>query len=296
MTAGMAREAVLRLLRGDDAPVVAPTLATFLTNTYGPWLAVHRKSAEKELYRLQALPWQALRLDQITVGVVEKHRTARLEEGRAPKTIDRDIAPLKAALTRAVDWDLLQAHPLTRLKPLGGDPNKVVRYLSAAEEKRLYAALRATEPWLRALVPVLLNTGIRRGEAFGLRWGDVDLSRRMLTVHGQTAKSGVTRHVPLNGTAVRALKQWRGAVAPMPEIVVFRRQEFRRSWVTLLKRARIENFRVHDCRHHFASRLAQTGEPLEVIRELLGHADLRMTLRYAHLAPEQKRKAVDKIG
>ncbi len=64
----------------------------------------------------------------------------------------------------------------------------------------------------------------------------------------------------------------------------------------MLKRGGIENCRFHDCRHHFASKLVMAGAPLNTVRGLLGHADMKMTLRYAHLAPDNLRDAVELIG
>ena len=69
--------------------------------------------------------------------------------------------------------------------------------------------------------------------------------------------------------------------------------DIKRSWETVLKFAQIENFRFHDLRHNFASQLVMQGVDLNVIRELLGHADMKMTLRYAHLTPESKLKVVE---
>jgi site-specific recombinase XerD len=71
--------------------------------------------------------------------------------------------------------------------------------------------------------------------------------------------------------------------------------DIKKSWATILRDASIENFRWHDMRHHFASRLVMAGVDLNTTRELLGHADIKMTLRYAHLAPEHKAQAVARL-
>jgi len=215
-------------------------------------------------------------------------------------------------------------HPLARLKPLKVDKRKIVRYLLPDEEKRLTATLAARDErkrkgresanaWRRErghdplpaigiycdnLTPMVVlacNTGLRRGELWNLTWGAVDLRRKMLTVHGKGAKSGQTRHIPLNRSAVDTLKSHRGAVAPMPTVPVFGRATFRKSWGKVLKDAKIENFRFHDLRHDFASRLVMAGVPLNTVRELMGHSSLEMTLIYAHLSPDNLRAAVDLI-
>ena len=153
---------------------------------------------------------------------------------------------------------------------------------------------------LKPLVIVSLNTGLRRGELFGLLWSDVDLDREILTIQGSGSKSGRTRHVPLNAEALAVFMGWR---APMQraERLVFpgrnggRLNNVRKAWTGVLEGAGIEEFRWHDLRHTFASRLAMRGVDLNTVRELLGHADYKMTLRYAHLAPEHKAAAVARL-
>jgi integrase len=208
-----------------------------------------------------------------------------------------------------------------------------VRYLSPDEAKRLRAALaardearrderrsanrwrleRGYQTWpemgvytdhLTPLVLLALNTGLRRGELFHLRWRDVVLAGTpQLTVRGEGAKSGQTRYVPLNDEAAMVLTVWRGDAKPAGSALVFpspldERQpleDIKKAWLPLMRAAKIAGFRFHDCRHDFASRLVVAGVDLNTVRELLGHADLKMTLRYAHLAPEIKAAAVAKL-
>ncbi len=148
------------------------------------------------------------------------------------------------------------------------------------------------------MVLLAMSTGMRRGGSFNLSRDWVDLERAVLTVKGKTAKSGTTRHIPVNDELLCVLKAWRdeslscALVFPVPkgksakvtkgvkEEIPF--DNISASWEGLLKPAQIRRFRWHDLRLHFASRLVMAGVDLNTIRELLGHADIRMTLRYAY--------------
>jgi integrase len=139
------------------------------------------------------------------------------------------------------------------------------------------------------------DTGLRRGEVLKLSWGSVDFNRRLLTIEGRNAKSRQTRHVPLNEEAMSVLRLWReqsGTGARVFGVTT----GFQTAWEKVLKRARISKFWWHDLRHHFASRLVQKGVPLNTVRDLLGHGSVGMPLRYAHLAPDQRREAVAKLN
>ena len=149
---------------------------------------------------------------------------------------------------------------------------------------------------LKPMVLVSLNTGIRWGELASLAWDSVDMKKSLITVVGDKAKSGKTRHVPLNSIAMNALTDWKEQSSG--EVVFPGRDgkktldNVNKSWKAVLDAAQIKNFRWHDMRHHFASWLVMAGVDLNTVRELLGHSDLKMTLRYAHLAPEHKAAAV----
>jgi integrase len=167
---------------------------------------------------------------------------------------------------------------------------------------------RGYEPWpdygnytdyLTPLVLVALNTGLRRGEMLQLRWRDVDLARNVLTVRGEGAKTGQTRHVPLNTEVAQVLTNWK-PTAPEADRFVFSSNgvttpltEARKARAGAIAKAKIRSFRCHDLRHTFGSKLVMAGVDLNTVRELLGHRKISMTLRYAHLAPQHKADAVE---
>ena len=308
-----------------------PTFRTFLAEDYAVWAKANQKSHAQNLKRLATAfkPLLDKRLDEIKGLDVERWRAGEIERGLSLETINRDISSIKAAFNRAVDWELIPTNPLAKVKKSRTDDCLKVRYLSDAEEARLRTAIDAREERRRAerdsannwrrergyvqlpslrtamftdhvkpLILLSINTGCRRGELFDLTWSNVDLDRRILTVTGATAKSKRTRHIPLNREATRVLQGWRAQVESGTGLVFvndegqrFDRVNF--SWRHLLKDAGISAFRWHDMRHHFASRLVMGGVDLNTVRELLGHSDYAMTLRYAHLAPEHKLKAVE---
>jgi len=310
---------------------VMPSYGAYLDGDYAAWAKSSQKAHAQNLNRLKTA-FKALLdkpLDKITGLDVERWRATKVERGLSNQTINRDISSIKASFNRAVDWGLLPVNPLAKIKKARVDDCLKVRYLSDAEEYRLREAIEAREERRRAerdsanhwrgergyvLLPSLrdcmftdhvkplillsINTGCRRGELFDLTWENIDLDRRLLTVTGATAKSRRTRHIPLNREATSVLLNWRAQCEETNGLAFVNEagERFDRvntSWRRLLKDAQITNFRWHDMRHHFASRLAMGGVDLNTIRELLGHSDYSMTLCYAHLAPEFKLKAVE---
>ena len=240
-------------------------------------------------------------------------------------TASRDLSCLRSALSKAIEWGLLKENPLFGLRNKTVQSRKVVRYLSEDEEVRLRKALRRRDdeiiaaresgnrwraqrdqslyPTLAAgsygdhVTPVVLlamNTGLRRGELLSLQWADVDLEASMLTIRAEAAKNGRQRHMPLNNESLAVLLQWHKQASRAGR--VFEVKDIKTAWAGVLATANITAFRFHDLRHHFASKLVRVGVDLNTVRELLGHADIKMTLRYAHLAPEGLAAAVAKLA
>lgn len=310
----------------------ANNLGEFISKKFAPWIGTERKFGKHEVARLQANfeKFYNIPMQEISHWLIQDWRTQRLNDGVKPTTINRDIAILKSVISKSVEWGFIEFHPLTKLKPLKVDNNQIVRYLSISEENSLRNALDKREStiiekrqnmnkwriernysllddlsnktfadYLKPMVVISMNTGLRRGELFSLSWANIDFDRALLTVTGYTSKSGQTRHIPLNAEALDILKHWRQQTST--EDLVFpnksgqRFSNVKKAWYNLLTMANIKKFRWHDMRHHFASKLVMKGVDLNTVRELLGHTDIKMTLRYAHLAPEHKAAAVEKL-
>lgn len=309
------------------------TLREFIDDHYSPWMSINLKSADKTLNLLNVgfASIMSKRLNEISQRDLETQRMGWLSAGNTDSTANRKMASLRGALSRAIEWGFLTEHPMTRLKQLKTDRKSRIRYLLPDEEARLRQALDdrqetirierdSANKWreerrkellpdlrkyefadhLKPLVLLSLNTGMRRGEVFNLTWADIDLKNKLITVEGDTSKSGQTRHIPMNKEAVATIEEWRkqhgrnsGYVFPGKN--GHRLDNVKKSWDGLLKMAKIEGFRWHDLRHTFASKLVMAGVPLNTVRDLLGHSDLAMTLRYAHLAPDSKAAAVELI-
>lgn len=142
-----------------------------------------------------------------------------------------------------------------------------------------------------------LNTGLRQGEQYGLTWNDVDLERRILTV--PRSKNGENRHIPSNDAALAALITAKQYANEGPAVFWNRygeRLQTPRQWFEeSLEEAGIKNFRWHDLRHTFASKLVVAGVDLRTVQHLMGRKTIGMTVRYAHLAPEHQLSAVQRL-
>ena len=305
------------------------TLGEFIELKYKPWALSELKTAKDSLRTLNVdfRDYHAKKLVDITPWIIESWIRDVKGRGLAAATVNRRVTVLKAVLSKAVEWGVIEESPLRGLKRQKVDPAKKVRYLSVQEEKRLRNALdnrqqdqsqkrlnfnkwrkdRKMEPlpelnglftdYLKPLVLVALNTGMRRGELFNLLWRDIDLKSRSLAVDGSGAKTGGTRHIPLNTEAFATLVAWRNQTEYSDHVFPSQKTGGRldnisSSWEKLREDAKLSNFRFHDLRHDFASKLVMAGVDLNTVRELLGHSTIEMTLRYAHLAPEHKAAAV----
>lgn len=316
-----------------QAPKTA-TLAAFIEDEYAPWVRANRRRAEKTLTDLDRRFPRLIdrRISDLAAADLDEYVAARMGAGLSAATVVRDLNSLRGVLRLAVERGYVRDSIFRGWRKPKVEDAGVTRYLTAEEEKRLRAALKKRDEaarrgrvrgnkWrasrgydplplipkegfsdhLTPMVLLSLNTGLRYGELAALAWGAIDLPARNLTVTGRTAKGAKTRHIPLNDEARDVLKRWR-AQCSVTGGLVFANADgapigtVKTGWLKLLQDAKVENFRWHDLRHSFASKLVQRGVDLAVVRDLMGHGDFALTIRYAHLDPKQKAEAVGRLG
>ena len=247
------------------------------------------KNDERSLKLFREYFGAATPLAQITAARVSAWKADRLaatcqQTGRhySPAAINRPLAALHHLLKLAhEEWEALSVVPKIRLEK---EAQGRLRWLEPDEQTRLLAACRASRnPQLFNIVTVALETGLRLSELLGLTWDRVDLSRGVIRL--EVTKSGKRREIPMRQVVYNVL-----ASLPEPrEGRVWRLRNIRTAFENAVAVAKVDNLHFHDLRHSFASWFMMRGGQLQTLKEILGHADLKMTLRYAHLAPEHLR-------
>jgi integrase len=248
-------------------------------------------SDQSIIRKLAAQFWDRM-IGDISMLDVEKYRNRRRKEV-STSTVNREIACLKHMLNKAVDWGYLADNPLRSMKLFKEPPGRV-RYLTERELSRL---LNYCPDKLRSIVIVALNTGMRKGEILNLKWQDIDLNHRLITI--KQTKNNEIRTIPINDTLHAELRSMNRELDSQYVFVNERTgkpyTDVKTSFKTARKRAGIDDFHFHDLRHTFASRLVMAGENIRTVQELLGHKDIKMTMRYSHLSTAHKQNAVRKL-
>lgn len=232
--------------------------------------------------------FSSLYLYEITPLLVEKFKTERIKDV-SPATVNRNLACLKCLFNRAIEWGKTQNNPVRKIK-LFRENNRRLRYLELDEIDNL---LNNSSSYLKPIIILALNTGMRKGEILELKWPDLDFKQNLIYL--LNTKSGEKREIPMNEQVRTALIKVRKH--PQSPFVFCKEDgtsygDIKKSFYTAMKKSGIMNFRFHDLRHTFASHLVMSGVDLNTVRELMGHKTIEMTLRYAHLSPDCKRRAV----
>jgi len=300
---------VLRALVIDGPDIVnprkeVPLLKNFVRE-FLSCVAVNNRAStlesRKMICRVHLVPFFGrMRLDAIGKREIERYKRQKLKDGLNPKTINNQLSALRCILRLAEDYEIIQTIPRIRwLKA----PKAGFDFLDFDEAEAFLEAARAEPNWF-PMHHLALRTGMRLGELRGLQWPSVDLKCGRLTVERALVrevlgppKNGRTRTIPLRGEThaiMTAHRHLRGKFVFCKESGLPTSRNTARNviWRTC-KRAGLRQFGWHTLRHTFASHLAMKGVPMRVIQELMGHATIEMTMRYAHLAPNVMEDAIE---
>jgi len=254
----------------------------------------HKATAQGDRAKFQWLDghFRGRLLHTITRDEIQAIGEAKARES-SRATANRYLALVRAVLRRAAGpWQWIEKAPAVTLYP---EAKRRVRWLTKEEVTRL---LQALPPHQRQLARFALATGLRQANVLGLRWSDVDLDRRTAWVHADEAKGREAIGVPLNEEAIAVLREEFGK--HHDRVFTFRRRPLANAntsaWKNALRRAGIKHFRWHDLRHVWATWHVMAGTTLAELQELGAWKSEAMVKRYAHFAPEQLRKAADRLA
>jgi integrase len=283
----------------SDKPM--PTLAEAIETYLSHYRLTHvPRSIRRTTYLLNSLAarWGTEQLDRMTTERLNAYVRERLTSGHKPGYINSDLAALRAFFSTVehIMPNPLKAHGDRQRQVFIPHKSERTRMLTDDEEARLWKSLT---PELQPIVLLALHTGLRLEEVLGLRWAEVDRARRLLVLPADRTKTDAPRLLPLNHTVMAMLDGLWSQAYGREHVFVNRQgrpyKDPHHIWRRAVQRAGIENFRFHDLRHTFASRLILAGVGLETVQELLGHSSITMTRRYTHLTATHVRDAVERL-
>jgi len=281
--------------RGEYAQSARITLTQF-GQQYLDYAKANKRSwiRDEQIMTHLSQAFGSSQLADIGVFQIERYKLDRLK-AVSPATVNREIALLKHMFNLAEHWQLFFGkNPVKGVKFLDED-NDMVRVLSEEEESLL---LSHCSPYLQDLVVFAINTGFRLGDILNLTWEVVDLDAA--TINFKVKKNRRMLDFPLNDEALAVVRSWYGIRKCQ---YVFYNPETGGRWKDLwlglkkaCRKAGLKDVTWHTFRHTFASRLNSNGADLVTVKELLGHSDIKTTMRYAHTNREAKRRAVARLG
>jgi len=218
------------------------------------------------------------------------------DKQRSIATVNRELGLLRRVLNVALASGWIHKSPFTMGKSLisVGDEKPRERILTREEEERMLAACVGPRAHLRAIIICALDTGMRRGELFKLKWADVDFDNKLITIRAFNTKTMRQRQIGMTERLARELAILY-AQNPNPEALLFGIGSIKGSWDKVRKQAGVSDLRFHDLRHTYATRLVSKHLPLSEVGRVLGHTQPTTTYRYTNLTVETARRAASAL-
>lgn len=291
---------------------VCPKFAEFVEAYYLPHIHSYKRcvSADTTLLQNHLLPeFGHIRLNEISREHVLKFQRQKLEAGYKPGYCNRFLVLLGFCFNLAMRWEVsgVIKNPV-KLVPLLKVNNKIERFLSQEESRQLVAAMeQSPNPMLKYFVHLALLTGMRKREILDAKWTDIDLDRKLWLI--PQSKSGYARRIPITEAVIGVLNELR---VKLPELMEQKYlidipwvipnwrtgkpfKSIFNSWDSVRKKAGLNDLRIHDLRHSFASALVNKGVPIYDVQKLLGHQDVKTTERYAHFSLDRLRSSASVV-
>lgn len=305
------------LLRGklDLVENIGCKLFKDLVNVYLEYSKANNRSYkcnESKALRFKEL-WGNKQLKDISPIDIEKYKISRKKEIKVKEkivngevipakyisntTINRDIEVLRKMFNIAIENNWLLKNPCGKVKKLR-EQNVLERYLTPDEEIRLLNACIGHFEYMKPIIQFALNTGMRKEEILSLTWKCVSLDNKKITL--LDTKNGKKRYIPINSEVMNILQQAQKNktcdyvfVNPLTNT---RYADLKNAFPALCKIAQVENFRFHDLRHSAATRMVGAGVDIVMVKDILGHSDIRTTMRYAHAITERSLNAIETLS
>lgn len=279
-----------------------PVLFNELADDAIEYAKAHKISWEDDEFRLKKIRevFGTRTADSITPQEIERwfsSQNADRERKWRPATFNRYKALFSLVYRQGINNGKVQANPARKVKTRR-ENNTRDRYLLPEEETRLRVVIEKNCPQRLPELEIALHTGMRRAEQYEAEWNWVDFANKTLTV--PRSKHGEKRRVYLNDAALAALRLlWQfseGKGRVFARLYNSEQTKGAREWFEkAISDAGVTNFRWHDLRHTFGSRLVMKGVDIRTVQELMGHKTINVTLRYAHLAPQHQLAAVQRL-
>ncbi len=287
-----------------------------LAQNYLDWARSHKKSWRDDYSRYQYHLGPSLGklvAKKIKVLELERFKKKLNHKGLAPGTIRHCLVLIRQIYNRASRIGLFDGpNPIKETSQidrhfLKTPDNRRLRFLSRDEADSLLTELKQRSPQVYNMTLLSLHTGMRAGEIFALTWQDIDLAHKIITI--RNPKNNESRQAYMTPQVFEILGQLKNANSKRQHLIFSNRKgnqikEISNVFSKIVQQLGLNDgvtdlrskLVFHSIRHTFASWLALQGETLLTIKELMGHKDINMTMRYAHLIPDQKRNAVIKLG
>lgn len=282
---------------------------------YLEWVRVNKRPETLKSYKsiiklllrfLEAYP-MIKRVRDVSPTILEDYKIWRHKNVKA-WTLNNDIKEIKSIFNKAIEWKHIYVNPAKHLTYIEISDAKPIRFLSEEEYKRFFEICKQDYAEYHSIFYTFVHTGMRRGEILSLEWTDIDFKQGIIQIQSKDgfkpkgidkkSRTAKVRRIPIHDHLKHLLYKMR---QPSGKVFTYRGSAYsdnrlRRVLMRIADRAEIKGLtRLHELRHSYATFLVKHGVDIYKVKELLGHSDIRDTMKYAHMPTEFMKEDVKKL-